>query len=136
MTNAPERSFILAGALSAGIGVGLGAFGAHGLRDSLGPQMLQVYETGVRYQLVHALALVLTGILAGRWPGRAALGIAGGLFLLGTLLFSGSLYVLTLTGMRWLGAVAPAGGTCLIGGWIALAYTAATMHRSPGASET
>lgn len=124
-----ERSLVVAGSLCAAIGVGLGAFGAHALRDTLGPQMLQVYETGVRYQLTHALAMILAGVLAGRWPARPSAALAGWLFLLGTILFSGSLYALTLTGARWFGAITPAGGACLIGGWVALAYAAATSTR-------
>jgi uncharacterized membrane protein YgdD (TMEM256/DUF423 family) len=96
-------------------GVALGAFGAHGLRDAVAdPHLLEVWDTGSRYHLLHALALcaVAAHPRSPRW--------AGGLFLLGILLFSGSLYTMTLTGARWLGAVTPLGGVSLIAGWLAL----------------
>ncbi|MBZ5639314.1 MAG: DUF423 domain-containing protein [Acidobacteriia bacterium] len=109
-----------AGAIAAALGVVLGAFGAHGLKDRVAPDLLAIYETGVRYHLVHALALLAVGWAAERWPGPWA-SAAGWLFLAGILVFSGSLYLLALTGARWLGAVTPLGGLVFIAGWIALA---------------
>jgi len=115
-----DRTFLIIGAVAAFIGVGVGAFGAHGLRGRLSPEMLAVFETGVRYQMYHALALVLCGMLAGR--GRATR-IAAWSFLAGTLVFCGALYTLGLGGPRWFGAIAPFGGTLMILGWVALAFT-------------
>ncbi len=119
----PERLFFALGALLAALGVAAGAFGAHALRGRLDPDMLQVFETGVRYHLVHALALLAVAWAASRWPG-ATVSLAGWLFLFGTAVFSGSLYGLSLSGVRLLGAVTPLGGVALIAGWIALAWSA------------
>jgi uncharacterized membrane protein YgdD (TMEM256/DUF423 family) len=85
--------------------------------------MLQVFETGVRYQMFHALGLLAVAWATTRWPGTAV-NAAGWLFLAGTLLFSGSLYLLALTGQRWLGAVTPLGGVCFLVGWLLLAWGA------------
>ena len=120
---AMDRTFFALGALSAGLGVALGAFGAHALKARLAPDMLAVYEVGVRYQLVHALALLAAGYACTRWPGTAVT-TSGWLFVAGTLLFSGSLYVLSLSGVRWLGAVTPLGGVAWIVGWGCLAWAA------------
>jgi uncharacterized membrane protein YgdD (TMEM256/DUF423 family) len=117
------------GALFAGTGVALGAFGAHGLRSLLSPEMLAVYETGVRYQMFHGLALLALGWAAERWHGRL-IALAGWLFVLGIVVFSGTLYLLTLTGMRWLGAVTPVGGCLLILAWLCLAV-ASVRGRPP-----
>ena len=115
-----ERMFARLGALLGGLGVAAGAFGAHALRARLGPRDLEIFETAVRYQLVHALALfaVAWGIGCHRRLGT----LAGWLLLGGTLVFSGSLYLLVLTGQRWLGAVTPVGGVALIAGWGVLAW--------------
>jgi uncharacterized membrane protein YgdD (TMEM256/DUF423 family) len=118
-----ERLFFTVGALSAGLGVALGAFGAHALKARLAPDMLAVWETGVRYQIVHALALLAVAWAATRWPGTAV-NASGWLFVAGTLLFSGSLYVLSLSGVRWLGAVTPLGGVAWIVAWLCLAWGA------------
>ena len=115
-----ERVFYLIGALSAFVGVAAGAFGAHGLKERLSADMLAVFETGVRYQMYHALALFAAAWAASRWPG-AWTGAAGWLFVAGTLVFSGSLYALSLTGVRWLGAVTPIGGLAFLAGWLCLA---------------
>lgn len=115
------RSLLLCGALLGAIGVAAGAFGAHALQGRLSPDRLAVFETGVRYQLIHALALLATAWAVDRWPSPPSRA-AGWLFLVGILLFSGSLYVLCLTGVGWLGAVTPLGGTALILGWLALAW--------------
>ncbi len=101
----------------------MGAFGAHGLRARIGPDMLAVYETGVQYHLVHALGLLAVAWAATRWPG-VWVNAAGWLFVAGIVLFSGSLYVLAVTGPRWLGAITPLGGTCFILGWVLLAVAA------------
>jgi uncharacterized membrane protein YgdD (TMEM256/DUF423 family) len=118
-----ERTFYALGALSALVAVAAGAFGAHGLRSRLAPEMLAVFETGARYQMYHALGLLAAGWAAARWPGTAA-ALAGWLFLAGTVVFSGSLYALALTGVRALGAVTPVGGVAFIAGWAALAWAA------------
>ena len=115
-----ERIFFSLGALLAGIAVGLGAFGAHALSGTLGPEDLVPFETGVRYQMYHALALLAVAWAVGRWE-SVQLEWAGWLFLFGILVFSGSLYILVLTGQRWLGAVTPLGGLAFIAGWLLLA---------------
>jgi uncharacterized membrane protein YgdD (TMEM256/DUF423 family) len=118
-----ERTFFALGALLAGLGVALGAFGAHALKARLAPDMLAVWETGVRYQIYHALALLAVAWALARWPG-GAVQASGWLFVAGTLLFSGSLYALALTGVRGLGAVTPLGGAAWIVGWGCLAWGA------------
>lgn len=115
-----DRIFFLIGALSAFVGVAAGAFGAHGLKSRLGEDLLAVFETGVRYQMYHALGLFAAAWAASRWPG--GLTTAGGwLFVAGTVIFSGSLYALSLTGQRWLGAITPIGGLAFLAGWLCLA---------------
>jgi uncharacterized membrane protein YgdD (TMEM256/DUF423 family) len=116
-----DRLFFTLGSLSACLAVALGAFGAHALKARLAPDLLAVYETGVRYQLTHALALLAVAWACTRWPGPF-LNTSGWLFLAGTLLFSGSLYVLSLSGIRWLGAITPIGGVAWIVGWLCLAW--------------
>lgn len=114
-----DRAFALAGALSAFIAVAAGAFGAHALRAKLAPDLLAVFETGARYQMYHALALIAVAWAANHWPGTPVRA-AGLLFIGGTVLFSGSLYLLALTGARWLGAITPLGGLLFLAGWAAL----------------
>lgn len=116
-----DRAFFILGALLAGLGVAAGAFGAHALKSRLTPEMLSVFETGVRYHLIHALGLLAVAWAATRWPGSATTA-AGWLFLVGILLFSGSLYGLSLSGIRALGAVTPLGGASFIAGWLLLAW--------------
>lgn len=116
------KLFIGVGALAAALGVALGAFGAHALKARLAPDMLAVWQTAVQYHLWHALGLIAIGALAQHLPGSGPLRLAGWLLLAGIVLFSGSLYVLALSGVRWLGAVAPFGGACFIVAWLALAY--------------
>jgi uncharacterized membrane protein YgdD (TMEM256/DUF423 family) len=118
-----DRVFFALGSLSGLVAVAAGAFGAHGLRSRLAPDLLAVFETAARYQMYHALALLAVAWAAGRWPG-ALVTWAGWLFIAGTLLFSGSLYALALTGARWLGAVTPVGGICFLAGWLCLALVA------------
>jgi uncharacterized membrane protein YgdD (TMEM256/DUF423 family) len=116
-----ERVFMVSGALSAFVAVAAGAFGAHALRARLGPELLAVFETAARYQMYHALALIAVAWAISRW-GTPPLRAAGWLFLTGTILFSGSLYLLALTGVRGLGAVTPFGGLCFLAGWLLLAF--------------
>lgn len=118
-----SSGWLTTGALAAAAGVALGAFGAHGLRVRVAPELLGVFETGVRYHLVHALGLLAVAWAAERWPG-AWVTAAGWLFLAGILVFSGSLYALVLSGARWLGAITPVGGLAFLAGWIALAVGA------------
>jgi uncharacterized membrane protein YgdD (TMEM256/DUF423 family) len=118
-----SRLFVLLAAFFGFTGVALGAFAAHGLRGRLSPEYLAVFQTGVLYQLIHALALLGVGALALHWRSRL-LGAAGSLFVAGSLLFSGSLYLLTLSGLGKLGMVTPLGGTCLLAGWLCLALAA------------
>jgi uncharacterized membrane protein YgdD (TMEM256/DUF423 family) len=115
-----DRAFAALGAVSALLAVAAGAFGAHALRARLTPELLAAFETGARYQMYHALALLLVATAAARWP-SPPIRIAGWLFVAGTLLFSGSLYGYALTPARWLGLVTPLGGVCFVAGWAALA---------------
>ena len=116
-----DRLFFIIGSLSAFVAVAHGAFGAHGLKARLSPEMLATFETGARYQMYHALALLAVGWACTRWPG-AAVNASGWLFVAGTLLFSGSLYALALTGTRALGAITPFGGLAFLAGWLCLAW--------------
>jgi uncharacterized membrane protein YgdD (TMEM256/DUF423 family) len=118
-----DRTFLLVGALAGVVGVALGAFGAHGLRGRLSPEMLAVFETGVRYHMYHALALLLTAALMGRIEGRFLVA-AGWFFTAGIVLFSGSLYLLAATGITLLGAITPLGGVAFLIGWACLAVAA------------
>jgi uncharacterized membrane protein YgdD (TMEM256/DUF423 family) len=111
-----ERRVFAAGSILAGLAVVFGAFGAHALEARLSSDLLGVFETGVRYQMYHALGLLALAWAIERWPERRLLPVAW-LLLVGTVLFSGSLYILVLTGMRWFGAITPIGGVALIGGW-------------------
>jgi uncharacterized membrane protein YgdD (TMEM256/DUF423 family) len=118
-----DRTLLLAGALAGFLGVAIGAFGAHGLRGRLTPDMLAVFETGVRYHLYHALAIIATASLTGRLESRLV-PTAGWLFAAGILVFSGSLYLLALTGIKILGAITPLGGLAFLAGWACLAFAA------------
>ena len=120
-----NRTFLLAGAVAGLVAVGFGAFGAHGLRGRLTPEMLAVFETGVRYQMYHALALLLVAALAPHVHGKAdmAYRAAGWLFVAGIVLFSGSLYLLAVTGVTILGAITPIGGVAFLAGWAVLIVT-------------
>ena len=107
-------------ALAGALGVALGAFGAHALRGSIEPRLMETFQTAVQYQLIHALALLLVSLTMG-WLGQSlSFEISAYAFMAGIILFSGSLYGLVLTEMRWLGPVTPLGGLCLIVGWLAL----------------
>jgi uncharacterized membrane protein YgdD (TMEM256/DUF423 family) len=118
-----DRVFFGLGAVSAMFAVGAGAFGAHALRARILPEHLAIFETGARYQIYHALALLAVSWAVSRWPGSLPV-LAGWLFVLGSILFSGSLYLLALTGARWWGAVTPIGGLAFLGGWVCLLLTA------------
>ncbi len=118
-----DRLFFALGALSAFLAVALGAFGAHALKTRHSSEMAQVFEVGVRYHFYHALGLFVVGWATTRWPGGPVTA-AGWLFLAGTVIFSGSLYLLSLTGQRWLGAVTPIGGAAFLLGWLCLAWGA------------
>jgi uncharacterized membrane protein YgdD (TMEM256/DUF423 family) len=104
------------------LAVAVGAFGAHALRARLTPEHLAIFETGARYQIYHALALLAVGWAVARWPGPLPV-YAGWLFVLGSIVFSGSLYILALTGVRWWGAVTPIGGVAFLAGWLCLVLT-------------
>jgi uncharacterized membrane protein YgdD (TMEM256/DUF423 family) len=117
------RTLAAWGALSGFVGVAAGAFGAHALRARLSPDLLAVFETGARYQMYHALALFGAAWMADRWPAGQP-GWAGVCFAVGTVVFSGSLYALALTGQRWLGAITPLGGVALLAGWLLLGWAA------------
>jgi uncharacterized membrane protein YgdD (TMEM256/DUF423 family) len=111
-----DKTFTFIGALMGLLGVGIGAFGAHGLRGRLAPDMLAVFETGVRYHMYHALAILATAALVARVDGRALIA-AGWCFTAGILVFSGSLYALALSGVTVLGAITPIGGVAFLLGW-------------------
>ena len=119
-----DRLFATLGAISAFLAVAAGAFGAHALRARLSPDLLAVFETGARYQMYHALGLLAVAWILTRWPGAWPVR-AGWLFVAGTVLFSGSLYALALSGVRWLGAVTPLGGLAFLAGWLILGWTVA-----------
>ena len=118
-----DRLFATLGAVSGFVAVAAGAFGAHALKARLSAEMLAAFDVGARYQMFHALALLAVAWAVGRWPGPAA-SAAGWFFVAGTVLFSGSLYLLALSGIRWLGAITPFGGVALLAGWACLAWAA------------
>jgi uncharacterized membrane protein YgdD (TMEM256/DUF423 family) len=118
-----DKTFLLLGAIAAFLAVAFGAFGAHGLRGRLSPEMMAVFESAVRYHMYHALALLLVGLILGRMDGRL-IHTAGWCFVAGILLFSGSLYALALSGVTMLGAITPLGGLAFLAGWACLAFAA------------
>ena len=124
-----DRIFFVLGAILAGTAVAAGAFGAHALQGRVDPRMLDTFATGARYQMFHAIALLAVAWGVVRWPG-ARIELAGWLLTAGTVVFSGSLYLMTLTGIRWLGAITPIGGVLLIAGWTVLAWRTSRHHRS------
>ncbi len=117
-----DRFFFSAGAIAAFIGVALGAFGAHSLRTKLTPEMLNIFEVGVRYQIYHAFGLIAVAWAMTKWP-EANLNSAGWCFIAGIMIFSGSLYLLSLTDTRWLGAITPIGGLAFLAGWAILIWS-------------
>jgi uncharacterized membrane protein YgdD (TMEM256/DUF423 family) len=118
-----DKTFLLVGALAGFVSVAFGAFGAHALRGRLTPEMLAAFETGVRYEMYHALAILGVGLMMARMGGWL-FAVAGWLFTAGIVLFSGSLYVLALTGVTAFGAVTPVGGLLLLAGWACLIVAA------------
>lgn len=125
MISAMDRTFLFFGAILGFLGVALGAFGAHGLRSRLSPDMLAVFETGVRYQMYHVFALLVVAAAIGHLGNARLLVMANWFFVAGIVLFSGSLYALALTGMDMLGAITPIGGLFFLLGWACLAFSAA-----------
>jgi len=117
------QTFLALGGLLMAIGVAMGAFGAHALKDRLLPEKMATFRTGVQYHLVHALGMIAIGILAGQYPEEGLIPASGWLLLAGILLFSGSLYVLSVRKIRWLGPVTPLGGLSFIIGWVLLAVS-------------
>ena len=120
-----DRTFLLVGAVFGFLGVALGAFGAHGLRGRLSPEMLAVFETGVRYQIYHVFALLIVASAIGHIGNARLLAMAGWSFIAGIIIFSGSLYALALSGVTVLGAITPIGGLAFLIGWACLAFFAA-----------
>jgi len=118
-----QNIFLVLASLNGFIAVALGAFAAHGLKNILSPELLNTFQTGVQYQMYHALALLGVGLLALHYPNSPLLKTSGYLFLLGIILFSGSLYVLALSGIRWLGAITPLGGVAFLTAWALLAWS-------------
>ncbi|MFZ4528856.1 MAG: DUF423 domain-containing protein [Undibacterium curvum] len=118
------RIVIPVAALSMLIAVAAGAFGAHGLKAVLSAEMLAIWQTAVQYQMVHGLGLLAVGILMQQWPQAKRLAWVAIAFVVGIFLFSGSLYLLALSGIRWLGAVTPLGGVAFLAGWLLLAISA------------
>ncbi len=122
--------FLFFGALSAFIGVGMGAFGAHGLKGVLSPEMLAVYQTGVSYQMWHALGLCGIALICRQAPECGLLKWAGWLMFTGIMLFSGSLYLLTLLDLKWLGMITPIGGLSFLTAWLLIAVYATRKQQS------
>lgn len=118
-----DRLFFAAGAIAGFLAVALGAFGAHALKTRLSPEMLNIFEVGVRYHFYHALALLAVAWACSRWPGSLTVA-SGWLFIIGIVIFSGSLYLLTFSGLRWFGAITPVGGLAFLAGWVCLLVAA------------
>lgn len=116
-----HKLFLITGAAAMALAVALGAFGAHGLKNMLTDEMLVIFETGVQYHFYHALGLLMLGLLSHYMPGSLLLKWSGWLMIAGIVIFSGSLYLLSTTDIRWLGAITPIGGLCFIASWISLA---------------
>jgi uncharacterized membrane protein YgdD (TMEM256/DUF423 family) len=124
MITAMDRTFLLIGAILGFLGVALGAFGAHGLKNRLSPEMLEVFDTGVRYHMYHTFAVLIVAAAIGHIGNARLLAMAGWFFFAGILLFSGSLYALALTSVGILGAITPIGGLLFLIGWACLAVFA------------
>lgn len=118
------RIFLAIASALGGISVVLGAFASHALKDRLSDRALEIWETGTKYQMYHALALILVALLISRFPDSVLLVVAGYAFVAGITIFSGSLYALSLSGIKWLGAITPLGGAAFIIGWACLAVAA------------
>lgn len=123
-----NQIFLTLAAVFGGLSVAAGAFGSHALKEKLSEHYEEIFQVGARYQMYHALALLMVAVLLTRAePPETALVVSGWLFIVGIFIFSGSLYLLSLTGIKYLGAVAPLGGALFIAGWIALAFAAWTV---------
>lgn len=116
-----QKLFLIIGSIAMTLAVGLGAFGAHGLKEMLTDEMLDIFETGVKYHFYHAIGLLAVGLVAQLMPNSSLLQWSGWLMLAGIIIFSGSLYILSISGIRWMGAITPIGGLCFIVAWILLA---------------
>jgi uncharacterized membrane protein YgdD (TMEM256/DUF423 family) len=117
------RLFLTVGGAFAFLGVAAGAFGAHALENRISVEMLSAFEVGVRYQMYHAFALIVTAWLQSQWPSMISI-ISGWLFILGVILFSGSLYLLSLVGLAWVGPITPLGGLAFLFGWLLMVLAA------------
>ncbi len=122
-----DRAFFSIGSALAGTAVAAGAFGAHALKGRVETELIEVFSTGARYQMFHALALLAVAWAVTRWP-DAGLELGGWLLAAGTAIFTGSLYLMTFTGARWLGAITPVGGLLLIAGWALIAWRTARIR--------
>ncbi|WP_433944601.1 DUF423 domain-containing protein [Paenibacillus sp. SN-8-1] len=114
------NTLLLLGGIMMFLAVALGAFGAHALKEKLSEDMMKVYQTGIQYHLIHGVGLLLLGVLAGQMNGSAQVVLAGWFLFAGIILFSGSLYALSLSGIRKLGAITPLGGLAFLAGWAIL----------------
>ena len=117
-----SRTFIILGSLLSFVGVALGAFAAHALKDKLPPDLFAIWEVGVRYHMYHALGLFAVAWVSAQFP-DANVFVSGWLFVAGIVIFSGSLYLMSLSGVRWLGAVRPIGGLCYLAGWLWMGWS-------------
>lgn len=117
-----QKLFLLAGSVAMALAVALGAFGAHGLKNMLTDEMMDIFETGVKYHFYHAIGLLVIGLVAQHMSESLLLQWSGWMMIVGILIFSGSLYILSIAGIRWMGAITPIGGLCFIISWILLAW--------------
>lgn len=117
-----NKFFLVLGGINAALAVILGAFGAHGLKNKISAELLEIFQTGVQYHFYHALGLLVVGFLAFHYPGSSYLRWSGWLMLSGIIIFSGSLYILSIGGVRWMGAITPVGGVAFILSWILLVW--------------
>ncbi|KJD42460.1 DUF423 domain-containing protein [Paenibacillus terrae] len=124
-----QRRWIIVGSIMMLLAVAIGAFGAHIVKTRIDADALAVYETGVKYHMIHAVGLLIIALAAGQWGASTRLKWAARLLFTGIILFSGSLYVLSLTGIRVLGAITPLGGVCFIAGWLLLALAARGLKK-------
>ncbi|KAF6564738.1 DUF423 domain-containing protein [Paenibacillus sp. EKM202P] len=124
-----QRRWIMVGSIMMMLAVAIGAFGAHIVKAQIDADALAIYETGVKYHMIHAVGLLIIALAAGQWGPSPRLRWAARLLFTGIILFSGSLYVLSLTGIRVLGAITPLGGVCFIAGWILLAWAATGVKK-------
>ena len=130
-----QKRFLFLGAAAALIGVGMGAFGAHGLKTILTPEMLTVYKTGVSYQMWHALGLVLIAVLSGQSAKSGLLNWAGWMMFAGIILFSGSLYFLAILNVKWLGIITPFGGSAFLIAWLLVCIYACKNDENRGTEQ-